>query len=73
MSAASCQQPHFLTQGQQLLELGRECNKPGHSLRFSGLRLKNEDKANISPDFNSYKLNWKMKEEKIKWGGSSCS
>lgn len=26
------------------------------------------DKANISLDLNSHKLNWKTKEKKIKWG-----
>lgn len=43
------------------------CSKPGHSSRFPGLRPKDstEDKANISPDFCSYKLNWKTKEEKL--------
>lgn len=45
--------------GQRLLDLGRGCSKPGHSLGFPALRLKKgtEDKAIISLDFSSYKLN----------------
>lgn len=40
------------------------------SSRFPAMRPQEStvDKANISLDLNSHKLNWKTKEKKIKWG-----
>lgn len=56
----------LLLQGQRLLGMVGN-SEPGHSSRSPGLRPKGstEDKANISLNFISSKLNWETKEEKL--------